>query len=432
MKIYRLALVGILCTAMIGLTGCSASGQVVKMLTEEQQDHTEDNVGEAGQTNTESTVELPEAAEEAEKAEAAESAEQAEGNEDGLTAGWQDAYKTLMKELNAGNFGDDLPFFGYYPGDEEYDELIGADYGVDGYYLYDVDQDDVPELIVKFGTCEADYDGRMYRFDGEKAVYVDEFSLGHSSMASCPRMNGIILDYGHMGVSFMQKITLVDGELEFEDLLEEDIMDDPDASYTLPGEVITGAEYLTLMKPQDTLPMDTYDVWSDNISADLEATTVTNEELEQQYLDVITNNGEVFGITTDGYGGDTGACTMDEYFGSKVNEYAENGMRVLSYSFVDMNQDGCEECVLLLCETGQEEPDVASGQWVILSRQDNTMYAYCINYRTDYTLLENGAFRPDGEDFTQNFRMMFDKEQVFLYYTALDEKHAEAERYSIS
>lgn len=55
-------------------------------------------------------------------------------------------------------------------------------YTMDGYTLYDVDKNGVPELIVKFGTCEADYDGRLYTFDGTKVVYVDEFAMGHTSI----------------------------------------------------------------------------------------------------------------------------------------------------------------------------------------------------------------------------------------------------------
>ena len=52
--------------------------------------------------------------------------------------------------------------------------------------------------------------------------------------------------HGHMGVAYMQKISLVDGELTFEDLLEESLSDDPDDSYTLPGEVILSAFFFTM------------------------------------------------------------------------------------------------------------------------------------------------------------------------------------------
>lgn len=343
---------------------------------------------------------------------------------------WQEAYKALMKDLVNGNFGEDIPFFGYLPGDPDYDQLMEYGYGVDGYYLYDVDKDDVPELMVKFGTCEADYDGRLYAFDGEKAVYVGEFPLGHSGLATCPSQNGVILNYGHMGGAYMQKMTLKNGELGFEELMSETLGDDPDATYTLPGEVIPGADTLSEMKPEDTLPIDAYRTWIQNLEADIEPTTVKDENLEQRYLDTILQNGTVVGITADGYGGDTGMCTMEEYLGpNMVDQYSDTGMEVAAYTCIDMNGDGTEECVLRLCGVDQQESD---GKWVVLSEQDGTMYAYCINYQMSYTLLENGAFRPDDEYSTNNFRILFDKDQCFLYDTSLDEKHAEQEWIDIS
>ena len=341
---------------------------------------------------------------------------------------WQTAYKALMKDLVSGNFGEDIPFFGYLPGDSEYDQLMEYGYGVDGYYLYDVDKDDVPELMVKFGTCEADYDGRLYTFDGEHAVYVGEFPLGHSGLATCPSQNGVILNYGHMGGAYMQKMTLKNGELEFEELLSETLGDDPYASYTLPGEVIPGADILSEMKPEDTLPIDTYRIWIQNLEADVEPTIVEDESLEQRYLTTILQNGTVVGITADGYGGDTGTCTMEEYLGpNMVDQYSDAGMEIVAYTYIDTNGDGSEECVLRLRGADPEESDDLSGKWVVLSEQDGTMYAYCINYQMTYTLLENGAFRPNDAYSTNNFRILFDKDQCFLYYTVLDEKHAEQE-----
>ncbi len=291
---------------MFGIMGCSA-GKPITELPEDTTvilEDTEEGISEESGSS-----------EEEQNTDTAETTDLNEEQEIKNDQFWQEAYKALMKDLVNGNFGEDIPFFGYLPGDPEYDQLMENGYGVDGYYLYDVDKDEVPELMVKFGTCEADYDGRLYTFDGEKAVYVGEFPLGHSGLATCPSQNGVILNYGHMGGAYMQKMTLKNGELEFEELLSETLGDDPDASYTLPGEVIPGADTLSEMKQEDTLPFDTYESWSVNMSADLNATTIADETLEQRYLDTILHNGTVVGITADGYGGDTGTCTMEEYLG---------------------------------------------------------------------------------------------------------------------
>mgnify|MGYP006972489441 CR=1 FL=1 len=405
--------------ALFMLSGCSAVRQIAAM------ENPTDQTLEEGTEQPENTEEQEDVQNINEPADETEHTEESQRE---AQAAWKAAYKSLMRELNSGNFGEDIPFFGYLPGDSEYDQLMEYGYGVDGYYLYDVDKDEVPELIVKFGTCEADYDGRLYTFDGEHAIYVGEFPLGHSGLATCPSQNGVILNYGHMGGAYMQKMTLKNGELEFEELLSETLGDDPDASYTLPGEVIPGADTLSEMKPEDTLPIDIYQTWIQNLEADIEPTTVEDENLEQRYLDTILHNGTVVGITADGYGGDTGTCTMEEYLGpNMVDRYADAGMVVEAYTYIDMNGDGTEECVLRLRGADPEEADDLSGKWVVLSEQDGTMYAYCINYSMSYTLLENGAFRPNDEYGTNNFRILFDKDQCFLYYTGLDEKHAEQE-----
>ena len=404
---------------MLGIMGCSAGKQITELPEDTTVilEDTEDGMSEeAGSSEEEQNTDT---------AETTDLNEEQEIKNDQF---WQEAYKALMKDLVNGNFGEDIPFFGYLPGDPEYDQLMENGYGVDGYYLYDVDKDDVPELMVKFGTCEADYDGRLYTFDGEHAVYVGEFPLGHSGLATCPSQNGVILNYGHMGGAYMQKMTLKNGELEFEELLSETLGDDPDASYTLPGEVIPGADILSEMKPEDTLPIDTYRIWIQNLEADVEPTTVEDESLEQRYLTTILQNGTVVGITADGYGGDTGTCTMEEYLGpNMVDQYSDAGMEIVAYTYIDTNGDGSEECVLRLRGADPEESDDLSGKWVVLSEQDGTMYAYCINYQMTYTLLENGAFRPNDAYSTNNFRILFDKDQCFLYYTVLDEKHAEQE-----
>ena len=404
---------------MLGIMGCSAGKQITELPEDTTVilEDTEDGMSEEAGSS-----------EEEQNTDTAETTDLNEGQKIKNDQLWQTAYKALMKDLVSGNFGEDIPFFGYLPGDSEYDQLMEYGYGVDGYYLYDVDKDDVPELMVKFGTCEADYDGRLYTFDGEHAVYVGEFPLGHSGLATCPSQNGVILNYGHMGGAYMQKMTLKNGELEFEELLSETLGDDPYASYTLPGEVIPGADILSEMKPEDTLPIDTYRIWIQNLEADVEPTTVEDESLEQRYLTTILQNGTVVGITADGYGGDTGTCTMEEYLGpNMVDQYSDAGMEIVAYTYIDTNGDGSEECVLRLRGADPEESDDLSGKWVVLSEQDGTMYAYCINYQMTYTLLENGAFRPNDAYSRNNFRILFDKDQCFLYYTVLDEKHAEQE-----
>ena len=164
---------------LTGMTGCSAGVKIAEL--------TQDDTKVITENPADGSSEESGSSEEEQNTDTAETTDLNEGQKIKNDQLWQTAYKALMKDLVSGNFGEDLPFFGYLPGDPEYDQLMEYGYGVNGYYLYDVDKDGVPELVVKFGTCEADFDGRLYLFDGENAVYAGEIPLGHSAMATCPR-----------------------------------------------------------------------------------------------------------------------------------------------------------------------------------------------------------------------------------------------------
>ena len=142
----RKALV-LLCMGMIltGMTGCSAGVKIAELTQDDTMVITENPADgsseESGISEEEPNTDISGTTDLNEEAEADQNLQ------------WKDAYKALMKELVNGNFGEDLPFFGYLPGDPEYDQLTEYGYGVNGYYLYDVDKDGVPELVVKFGTA---------------------------------------------------------------------------------------------------------------------------------------------------------------------------------------------------------------------------------------------------------------------------------------
>ena len=138
----RKALV-LLCMGMIltGMTGCSAGIRIAES--------TQDNIMVIMENPADGSAEESGSGEEESNTDISGTTDFNEEAEADQKLHWKDAYKALMKELVNGNFGEDLPFFGYLPGDPEYDQLMEYGYGVNGYYLYDVDKDGVPELVVK-------------------------------------------------------------------------------------------------------------------------------------------------------------------------------------------------------------------------------------------------------------------------------------------
>ncbi len=343
---------------------------------------------------------------------------------------WQSAYRELLINFSEGIYEDEVPFYGYTKADAEYQELMqNGVWPVSGYYLHDMNKDDVPELIVAFGTCEADALGHIYTFDGEKEVFAGETGLGHTDLYTSPDGNGIIFYWGHMGSISVSRKTMEGNELSSFTLLTMNIDDEPEADYVPVEEIVPGAVYMTRLEADCMLPFDTYEIWTGNQTKEIVSTTVQNPELEEHFLETVFHNGMVYGVSADGYDGETGSCSFEEFLGpGMVRAYSDYGMKVTSYSFVDMNEDGREECVLRIEEAGPESSKL-SDQWVVLSDQDGVVYAYVINYRDDYVLMKNGTFSRMDTDDRQgiSLRILFDKEQCFVYYLSLDAAQEEAE-----
>ncbi|MCI1269936.1 MAG: hypothetical protein LKG21_08635 [Ruminococcus sp.] len=68
------------------------------------------------------------------------------------------------------------------------------------YALYDMNQDSVPELIVKSGTCEGDYKLSFYTYKNSEAICVsDNFNGGHSNFYIDQSSNQFCKQYAQMG-----------------------------------------------------------------------------------------------------------------------------------------------------------------------------------------------------------------------------------------
>lgn len=88
------------------------------------------------------------------------------------------------------------------------------------YSLYDFSSDGIKELIVKIGTCEADYTWNIYTICNNEVVYIDSFSAGHSSLYQCST-GGVYNFMAHMGHERIYCVTLNDGNKLDEQLIYE-------------------------------------------------------------------------------------------------------------------------------------------------------------------------------------------------------------------
>ena len=304
---------------------------------------------------------------------------------------WAAAYEQILAERMAQIAGE--------PAEYSTPEL--------SYLVYDIDKDGTPELIVKTGTCEADYHGGIYTFRGGQAFQiVEELGLGHSSFYSDPGENGIILMYGHMGYASASRISIADGyaaeEPLYEDNLNARLQEDPDAEYVYPGDVIPGSVYLTLCRGELTLPLTHYE----EISRYLKGTRYPNND-EDFYSSLTANNGEVFAVTADGFTNSPGRIAFWELLrrGTAAN-WMQDDLHIHSAEMSDLNGDGQLECVLAVSDGGSE-------MRIVLSEQNGQVYAYLMNYTDGYELDPDGCFRPTNY-FTARYRLIFDAQQAFL------------------
>lgn len=82
------------------------------------------------------------------------------------------------------------------------------------YNLTDINKDKIPELLVTYGSCEADVKTYVYTYKKGKARKIGFFYSGHTGLYACPGRNGIIQHMGHMGYESVYLITMKNGKLQ--------------------------------------------------------------------------------------------------------------------------------------------------------------------------------------------------------------------------
>lgn len=67
------------------------------------------------------------------------------------------------------------------------------------YWIYDIDKDNVPELITKTGTSESDYIIGFYKYKDNEVLLIDSMSGGHTTFYKDKDNKQLCYMYGHMG-----------------------------------------------------------------------------------------------------------------------------------------------------------------------------------------------------------------------------------------
>ena len=115
----------------------------------------------------------------------------------------------------------------------QYEETMGSDY-LD-YGLCDLDGDGVYEMIVKEGTCEADFVWRVYTIGETGAKDVGSFGGSHSVLYTDDEP-GLLCVYGQMGHEEIVRVSYDGQYLSLQTLVSQDLA--PGEEYTKPGDRI--------------------------------------------------------------------------------------------------------------------------------------------------------------------------------------------------
>ena len=297
--------------------------------------------------------------------------------------------------------------------------------GSECYSLHDVDRDGVPELFVKYGDCEAAFTYQCYAWRDGQVVCIGEFYGGHSSLYAHPDKSTVLRNYGQMGCAAMYEYPMENGVLteEREMFSEEDVRE-----YTPIEEIVPGARYMeyyyTPGGSRDNsfftgrtpyalgsalvLPIcDYYDGPA--------ATGHSTETARRAILAALNGEREVYGASGDHFNGDVGPGTWEEYI--QMAEGRPNTQvtaRVAAYTWVDMNGDSQEECLLKMETEGVREGAVAwTGETIlVLSEQGGTVYAYYFGHYFQSTFCEDGTIL---DDYGKTCRLSFWKGQCYEY-----------------
>ena len=272
--------------------------------------------------------------------------------------GWLDAYRTLLREeaaITAQTQAEQGGWGGY----------------TSEYILYDIDKDGVPELIVKRGTCEADYTGTVYTWRGGAPLTLGEIHLGHGGVATWPGENAMLHIWGHMGYQQMSKVCISGTGLTEELIFEEDI-NQSGGEYTPTASVVLGSGALSLSVP--TANELLLSCWQEVIdwaegrgTAPSTAAGWPNGDPDF-YMKLVDTDGAVQMSDREG------PLAFSELMRSgTLYQYTEGDLSIADTSYADFNLDGSMDCLLCLND-GTEYGNYG----LLLNHESGVTYGYFI------------------------------------------------------
>lgn len=290
-------------------------------------------------------------------------------------------------------------------------------FGGSSYYsLYDVNKDGVPELFIQyFGRWGGNAVGKTicYTFQNGEIMVAGELPRA-SSPHSCPKENAVLFRESGSTCEYYRTYSLLKGVLLLQDEFEIRYTSGSDgdpAEAILPGDIVSNSKGISSYLSDDDIRPDEHPalllpVYEYGAPTRKNPSPAEDAEVRSAIGTVLWEGGKLFGVSGEGFYGDTGFVTLDEYLQPGVAyPYNDVPLSVTQYAWADVNTDGQIDCILLL-----EEPPNTYGYvnqlYVILSMEDDRVYAYF------FGVLEHPTIAPDGSVYLQHFG---DRVQISFY-----------------
>lgn len=320
---------------------------------------------------------------------------------------WQIAYKDLL-DCFINDFNEDPDGSLLYSGS--------------GYFLADIDDiynTNIPEICVKHGTCEADYDLWIYTFDEKKKeviCLVDDYEIaaGHTSFAQGP--NGDLYGYsGHMGYLWVTHYWDIANGVSSENIYEENLNEGEGSDdYSTLSEILgEETEFFTELELDNEAGLFWYPAF--------DAPTVkTPNECSDLFTRAENSEIDVYavGYSKRFYTGKTGLVKIADLTApGGSSKYRDVYYHKDCYCDTDVNFDGQDERLIRYYSDNDEN------MFILLSYQDGVVYAYVFDdlfvndgdlYVCEYSVFHNWYVK--SYDYYVGF--VFDKDKCQELYSS--------------
>lgn len=160
---------------------------------------------------------------------------------------WRYAYWTLLSEFQNEPFDSYKDYSVSLPDSIELLDVLDGKNAV-SYYLYDMDDDSIDELIIIFETSDEDSFGLFCRAEGGTVYGLGGYPMDYTDLYSDPDNDGVIAQKADMGTSVIDRLTIGDEFIESQNISVEYYNGHGEPVYDHAPDVIKGAK---LLRPRD-------------------------------------------------------------------------------------------------------------------------------------------------------------------------------------